>query len=62
MDDLSDFIKNVDDPKLKKYLKFRYSPDYKKRLEQEIDINMQEHRNNMLSDIENKRIKRGKPK
>lgn len=62
MDNVSDFIKNVDDPKLKKYLKFRYSSDYKKRLEQEMDTNMQEHRNNMLSDIENRRVRRRKPK
>lgn len=57
-----DFISNCKDPKLKKYLQFRYTDEYKKRLEQDKEERADQTREDRLSEIENKRTERKRPK
>lgn len=60
-DNVGDFIDQCEDLKLKKYLQFRYTQDYKKRLERDKEERADKTREDRLTEMENKRVERPKP-
>ena len=59
--ELDDFLRDCPDPKLKKYLNFRYTKEYDKKCQEDREERTIETSEQRISDMENRRTQRKRP-